>query len=147
MEMWGAAVSVAGGSVFQLLWMMMFFVLLSWRWLTSPLPGMAKGIWLQMCTLCGYGVFTHNYVCLCHGPTLTSPWCLLMCWLTACQHSVRAHMAGGWDIPARTLRAQTAPLSPAAVAFSPGAPARARRFTRILCRLPTCSCHAPTPRR
>lgn len=65
METWGAAVSVAGALVFQLLWVMMFFLLLSWRWLTSPLPGMAKGIWLQMCTSCGYGVFTHNYVCLC----------------------------------------------------------------------------------
>lgn len=143
MNMWissSKALSVASSSVFRLLWMVMFS-------LSRP-----EGHWRDS-FLERPEVFNSKCTCtcvsalLCHGHTLTSLWYLRVCWLTACQPSACTHMAGGWDIPARTLRAQTALSSPTAVAFTPGAPPRVQRFTRILCCLPTRSRRAAATRR
>lgn len=98
----------------------------------------SSSVWITAVSVCSTRAvdlrWPHSNVCVC------------VCWLTACQHSERTHMAGGWDIPARTPQAQTALLSRAAVAFTPGAPAGAQTFTQILCRLLTRS-HRATARR
>lgn len=100
--------------------------------------------------MCDWLTTVSACLCICAPlgcvPTLTPKWCLCVCWLTACQHSEHTHMAGGWDIPAQTLQAQTPPLSREAAAPVPGAQARVQKFTQILHRLPTRS-HTATTRR
>lgn len=127
----------------------------SHRWFMSQLPGTDTGTCLQILHFlflfllytCKYelNIVNNNSIYAC-VPPLTPLWCLCVCWLTACQHSERTHMAGGWDIPAQTPQAQTPPMSQAAVAFILGAQAGVQKFTLIPSRLPTSS-HCATTRR
>ena len=112
--------------------------------------------WCFCTTVCKHKVYCGNNNSICPPHSAVHPrWplsdgcvcvCVCVCWLTACQHSERTHMAGGWDIPARTLQTQTALLSRPAAAFTPGAPAGAQTFTEIPRRLPTRSSRCATRR-
>lgn len=98
---------------------------------------MRSSLWIAAASVCSARPRTYA------DPTLMF---VCVCWLTACQRRGCTHMAGGWDIPARTLRAQTALLSRAAVAFTPGAQTGVQKLTQIPRCLPSGSLRATARR-